>query len=102
MLYKFSKDFVAASVFEAGDGGEETHWNNLMVLHSHFHLFSVTCRRRSELISVKLGTWMKFQYQCFPLKTSNVVKQVNAFQQNAKNTVPGHRIAYMQCTFSRV
>lgn len=35
---KLPEDLVAATVFEAGNGGEETHWNNLMVLHPHLNL----------------------------------------------------------------
>lgn len=52
---EFSEDFVAAAVFEASDGGEKTHWNNLMVLHAHFNLFCDTCTRTQSLISGKLG-----------------------------------------------
>lgn len=35
---KLSEDLVAAAVFEASDGGQETHWDNLMVLHPHLNL----------------------------------------------------------------
>lgn len=38
MFDKFSEDFVAATMSEASDGGQQTHWNNLMVLHPHFNL----------------------------------------------------------------
>lgn len=40
VLDQFSEDLVASSVLEAGDGGQETHWDNLVVLHSHFNLWS--------------------------------------------------------------
>ncbi len=35
---ELSEDLVAAAVFETSDGGQETHWNNLMVLHPHLNL----------------------------------------------------------------
>lgn len=38
VLDELSEDLVAAAVFEASDGGQETHWDNLMVLHPHFNL----------------------------------------------------------------
>lgn len=35
---KLSEDFVAATVFEASDRGQKTHWDDFMVLHPHFYL----------------------------------------------------------------
>ena len=44
---KFSEDLVAAAVFEAGDGGQETHWNDLMVLHAHLNLSGEVHRKKN-------------------------------------------------------
>lgn len=77
---EFSEDFVAASVFEAGDGGEQAHWNNLMVLHPHFNLFCYTCTRTPRVISGKLG---EVGLSCnfnVAFWRQYAIKQVNALQ----------------------
>lgn len=38
---KFPEDLVAATMFQAGNRGQKTHWNNLMVLHPHLNLCQV-------------------------------------------------------------
>lgn len=41
---ELSKDLVAASVTQAGDGGYEADWNYLMVFHPHLNLQVATVR----------------------------------------------------------
>ena len=38
VLHQFPQDLVAASVFQAGDGGQQTDGDDLMVFHPHLHL----------------------------------------------------------------
>lgn len=82
MLDKFSEDFVAASVFQAGDGGQKTHWNNLMVLHPHFNLFCDTRKRTkwADQLKVDSKTIMQFQFCQFRTihcMASKVYSEVN-------------------------
>lgn len=55
---KLSEDLVAAAVFEASDGGQETHRNNLMVLHPHFNLHEGR-KKRSDHSSAEMQTCLQ-------------------------------------------
>ncbi|TNN38582.1 hypothetical protein EYF80_051245 [Liparis tanakae] len=62
VLDELPEDLVAAAVLEAGDGGQEAHGDDLMVLHPHLHLRQATTTdtqplsradRRSRLTAVR-------------------------------------------------
>lgn len=50
MFDKLSEDLVAAAVSEACDGGQQTHWDNLMVLHPHLNLLRAGSQEKSDNI----------------------------------------------------
>lgn len=51
VFHKFSENLVAATMFQASNGGEKTHWNNLVVLHPHLNLCKEKVTERNNTVT---------------------------------------------------
>lgn len=63
---QFSKDLIAAAVFEAGDGSQKAHRNDLVVLHAHLYLFKGNiCQENDVITAQKTQTKDRELYNCY-------------------------------------
>lgn len=86
MFNKLSEDLVAPAVFEAGYGGHETHWNKLMVFHSHLNLWPVNSGDKNQIRVLNSAAELTSNEHCLLTPSPQLLDMRDTSEIVANNT----------------